>query len=317
MFKKMSEKFNFVNKLPITGIIAIICCLTGFVSLVLLPFGVSLFNFDIDFLGGTTMHYNMHVEMNKAELDKVEALVEDAVGIDVSSVQRAGETSQEVIIKTTSLNTEQRDKVFEALKAEYNLSDGTSTDANAAPTATDILAVDNVDPVMGNDLRNTAIIATLVAVILMLIYISFRFDFRSGMAAVVALIHDVLVMLSAYVIFRIPLNLNFIAAVLTILGYSINATIVVFDRVRENRKMLRKNSFDDVVNTSVWQTMTRSTNTTITTLLTIAMVAILGVSSIRNFAIPICVGIIAGLYSSVALSGPIWAKFNKMGKKRA
>lgn len=317
MFKKMSEKFNFVNKLPITGIIAIICCLTGFVSLVLLPFGVSLFNFDIDFLGGTTMHYNMHVEMNKAELDKVEALVEDAVGIDVSSVQRAGETSQEVIIKTTSLSTEQRDKVFEALKAEYNLSDGTSTDANAAPTATDILAVDNVDPVMGNDLRNTAIIATLVAVILMLIYISFRFDFRSGMAAVVALIHDVLVMLSAYVIFRIPLNLNFIAAVLTILGYSINATIVVFDRVRENRKMLRKNSFDDVVNASIWQTITRSTNTTITTLLTIAMVAILGVSSIRNFAIPICVGVIAGLYSSVALSGPIWAKFNKMGKKRA
>ncbi len=306
MFKKMSEKFNFVNKLPITGIIAIICCLTGFVSLVLLPFGVSLFNFDIDFLGGTTMHYNMHVEMNKAELDKVETLVEDAIGVEVSSVQRAGETSQEVIIKTTSLSTEQRDKVFETIKAEYNLSDDT-----------DILAVDNVDPVMGNDLRNTAIIATLVAVILMLIYISFRFDFRSGMAAVVALLHDVLVMLSAYVIFRIPLNLNFIAAVLTILGYSINATIVVFDRVRENRKMLRKNSFDDVVNTSIWQTMTRSTNTTITTLLTIAMVAILGVSSIRNFAIPICVGVIAGLYSSVALSGPIWAKFNKLGKKRA
>lgn len=315
MFKKLSEKFNFVNKLPVTGIIAIICCLTGFVSLVLLPFGVSLFNFDIDFLGGTTMHYNMHVEMNKAELDKVESLVEDAIGIDVSSVQRAGDTSQEVIIKTTSLSTEQRDMVFEALKAEYNLSDGTA-DANGNATATDILAVDNVDPVMGNDLRNTAIVATLVAVILMLIYISIRFDFRSGMAAVVALIHDVLVMLSAYVIFRIPVNMNFIAAVLTILGYSINATIVVFDRVRENRKMLRKNSFDDVVNTSVWQTITRSTNTTITTLLTIAMVAILGVSSIRNFAIPICVGVIAGLYSSVCLSGPIWAKFNKMGKKK-
>jgi len=311
MFKKMSENINLVNKLPVTGIIAIVCCLVGFVSTILLPFGVNLFNFDIDFLGGTTMHYNMHTEMTKAELDKVEALVEDTIGVDVSSVQRAGETSEEVMIKTTSLTTEQRDQVFQALKSAYNLSDGTGD------TATDVLAVDNVDPVMGNDLRNTAIFATLVAVILMLVYISIRFDFKSGMAAVVALIHDVLVMMSAYVIFRIPVNMNFIAAVLTILGYSINATIVVFDRVRENRKMLRKNSFDDVVNVSIWQTLTRSANTTVTTLFTILMVAILGVPSIRNFAIPICVGCVAGLFSSVCLSGPIWAKFNKMGKKKA
>ncbi len=317
MFKKMSEKFNLVNKLPITGIIAIVMCLVGFVSLVLLPFGVSLFNFDIDFLGGTTMHYNMHKVMDKAELDNVEKLVEDATGVQVSSVQKAGETNEEVVIKTTSLSTQQRDAAFQALKAAYNLNDGTTTDENGVATETDVLAVDNVDPVMGSDLRNTAIIATLVAVVLMLVYISFRFDFRSGMAAIVSLIHDVLVMLSAYVIFRIPVNMNFIAAVLTILGYSINATIVVFDRVRENRKLLRKNSFGDVVNVSVWQTMTRSLNTTVTTLCTILMVAILGVASIRNFAIPICVGVIAGLYSSVCLSGPIWAKFCTMGKKKA
>lgn len=151
----------------------------------------------------------------------------------------------------------------------------------------------------------------------MLVYISFRFDFKSGLAAIVALIHDVLVMLSAYVIFQIPVNMNFIAAVLTILGYSINATIVVFDRIRENRKLMRKNSFGDVVNFSVWQSMTRSVNTTLTTLFTVLMVAILGVASIRNFAIPICVGVIAGLYSSVCLSGPVWAKFMAAGKKKA
>ena len=124
-------------------------------------------------------------------------------------------------------------------------------------------------------------------------------------------------MLSIYVVLQIPMNMNFIAAALTILGYSINATIVVFDRVRENRKLLRKVTFDDLVNTSIWQTLTRSINTTVTTLLTIVMVMIFGVTSIRNFAIPISVGIVAGLYSSVFLSGPIWAKFMGRGKKNA
>ena len=186
---------------------------------------------------------------------------------------------------------------------------------NAIPT--DVLSVDNVDPVMGADLRNSAILAAFIAIILMLIYISIRFDFRSGLAAIISLAHDVLVMLGAYVLLRIPMNMTFIAAALTILGYSINATIVIFDRVRENRKLLRKNEFDDVVNVSIWQTMTRSVNTTLTTLFTIAMVAILGVASLRNFAIPLCVGIVAGLYSSIFLSGPFWTKFYKMGKKKA
>ena len=109
---------------------------------------------------------------------------------------------------------------------------------------------------MGADLRNSAIIAAFLAVVLMLIYIGFRFDFKSGLAAVISLVNDLLVMLSIYVVLQIPMNMNFIAAALTILGYSINATIVVFDRVRENRKLLRKVTFDDLVNTSIWQTLT-------------------------------------------------------------
>lgn len=317
MLSKMSEKINLVKKLPITGTIAIIFCLAGLISLLLLPFGVTLFNFDIDFVGGTTMQYNMHVEMNKTEMDKIAKLVEDATGQPVSSIQKAGDENKEVIIKTKSLDTEQRDKVFEALKAEYNLQDGTGKDESGNAIPTDVLSVDNVDPVMGADLRNSAILAAFIAIILMLIYISIRFDFRSGLAAIISLAHDVLVMLGAYVLLRIPMNMTFIAAALTILGYSINATIVIFDRVRENRKLLRKNEFDDVVNVSIWQTMTRSVNTTLTTLFTIAMVAILGVASLRNFAIPLCVGIVAGLYSSIFLSGPFWTKFYKMGKKKA
>ena len=139
----------------------------------------------------------------------------------------------------------------------------------------------------------------------------------ASFAAVVALVHDLLVMLSFYVILQIPLNMNFIAAALTILGYSINATIVIFDRIRENRKMLRKVAFGDLVNTSIHQTITRSLNTTITTLLTIVMVIIFGVSSIRNFAIPISIGVVAGLYSSVCISGPIWSKLMGSSKKNA
>ena len=301
----MKEKLNFVKKLPIFSTIAALFCIIGLVSLLLLPFGVNFFNLDIDFVGGTTLQYNMHQELDKHALDKIAKSVEQVIGAPVSSIQKAGETNQEVVIKTKTLETEVRDQVFAKLQSEYNLQD------------TDILSVDNVDPVMGADLRNSAIIAAFLAVVLMLIYIGFRFDFKSGLAAVISLVNDLLVMLSIYVVLQIPMNMNFIAAALTILGYSINATIVVFDRVRENRKLLRKVTFDDLVNTSIWQTLTRSINTTVTTLLTIVMVMIFGVTSIRNFAIPISVGIVAGLYSSVFLSGPIWAKFMGRGKKNA
>lgn len=301
----MKERFNFVKKLPIFSSIAALFCIVGLVSLLLLPFGINFFNLDIDFVGGTTLQYNMHQEMDKPALDKIAKSVEEVIGAPVSSIQKAGDSNQEVVIKTKTLETSVRDQIFAKLQAEYNLAE------------TDILSVDNVDPIMGADLRNSAIIAAFLAVVLMLIYIGFRFDFKSGLAAVIALVHDLLVMLSIYVILQIPMNMNFIAAALTILGYSINATIVVFDRVRENRKLLRKVTIDDLVNTSVWQTLTRSVNTTITTLLTIVMVMIFGVTSIRNFAIPITVGIVAGLYSSVCLSAPIWAKFMGHGKKNA
>ena len=145
----------------------------------------------------------------------------------------------------------------------------------------------------------------------MLVYIAIRFDIRSGLAAVCALCHDLLVMLSAYIIFRLPFNINFIAAALTILGYSINATIVVFDRARENAKANPKADFGDVMDKSIWQTMTRSINTTITTLLTITMVLIMGVTSIRNFCWPLFVGVLAGCFSSVCISGNIWVRLKR------
>ena len=145
----------------------------------------------------------------------------------------------------------------------------------------------------------------------MLAYISIRFDLNSGLAAVVCLAHDVFIMIVAYSLFQIPLNTTMIAALLTILGYSINATIVIFDRIRENRKKLSMTDFDKVVDTSIRQTLLRSINTTATTFLTIAALFVLGVASIRQFALPLMVGILAGMFSSVFLAGNLWALFNR------
>ena len=298
------KNLNFVKKFPIFAAIAVAFCLVGLLSIALLPFGVNWFNLDIDFVGGTTMQYNMHKEMTKAEQDNIASIVQGVIGEPVSSIQKAGATSEEIVIKTKTLDTDTRDQVFVALQSAYNIAD------------TDILSVDNVDPVMGADIRDAAILAALLAVLLMLVYIAIRFDFKSGVAAVIALVHDLLVMLSFYVILQIPLNMNFIAAALTILGYSINATIVIFDRIRENRKMLRKATFGEIVDTSIHQTITRSLNTTITTLITIVLLIFLGVDSIRNFAIPITIGILAGLYSSVCISGPIWSRLMGTEKKQ-
>lgn len=312
MFEKLQNRLNVVEKFNIFGAIALVLALVGIVSLILLPFGVRAFNFDIDFLGGTTMTYEMHKNLEKTDIDNITSIVKSVEGVTPSAVQKSEDT--QVVIKTNALDTEKREAVFAALKAAYNLNDGTTKNENGEVIPSDILAIDNVDSVMGADLRNAAILSAVLAIICMLVYIAIRFDWRSGLAAIVALAHDVFIVMGAYVVFRIPVNMTFIAVVLTILGYSINATIIIFDRVRENKKLMKKTSFADIVNKSVWQTATRSLNTTITTLLAIVLIAVFGVTSIRNFVIPLIVGVIAGLYSSMFISGPVWVKLSKKAK---
>ncbi|MDD6239246.1 MAG: protein translocase subunit SecF, partial [Oscillospiraceae bacterium] len=208
---------------------------------------------------------------------------------------------QQVTVKSRFVDVDVRDALFHAIAEKF--------------TGATVVSSSSVSASVSSDLRNSAIISALVAVLCMLIYIGIRFDFRSGLAAVCALCHDILVMLSAYIIFRIPFNANFIAAALTILGYSINATIVVFDRARENAKSNPKVDFAEIMDKSIWQTMGRSINTTITTLLTITMVIIMGVTSIRNFCWPLFVGVLAGCYSSVCISGNVWVRLRKHKKK--
>ena len=197
-----------------------------------------------------------------------------------------------------------RDAAFEAVRAAYNL-----------PETDSPIKSEFVSASVGSDLKRSAVLASAIAVALILVYITIRFQFFSGLAAVIALVHDLLIMLSVYIIFRIPFNMNFIAAALTILGYSINATIVVFDRVRENIRLEPEKKFGQIVDTSIHQTLSRSVNTTLTTLFAIVLLVVFGVDSIRNFALPVCVGVICGCYSSVCISGPMWNLFES--KKKA
>lgn len=203
---------------------------------------------------------------------------------------------------SSSLVAQYRSEITEAITAKFENASWRSTDTVSAEISA--------------GLRNSAILATTVAVILMLVYIAFRFQISSAFAAIVCLMHDIFIMIAAYSLFQLPVNSTIIAALLTILGYSINATIIIFDRIRENNKKLTDvKDFDVKVDTGIKQTLNRSVNTTLTTLFTIGMIYLLGVTSIKNFALPLIVGIISGLYSSVCLAGPLWNAFKKLGKK--
>ena len=200
-----------------------------------------------------------------------------------------------------------RSEIEEKINELYPIADGSADD-------TRLTGMSTVSAEVSDSLKKTAVSATALAIILMLVYIAFRFEGRASIAAVVCLAHDIIVMLLAYVVFQVPVSSTVIAAILTILGYSINATIVIFDRIRENNKQMHGVSFEDKVDSGIKSTLWRSLNTTITTLITIGLIYFMGVTSIKNFALPLIVGIISGVYSSVCLSGNVWVALKKIGK---
>lgn len=295
-------KFSVTKCFKWTKFLSLLLILPGLIGFIGALFGAPFFNFDIDFTGGTTIQVAIHTEATQSVCNEISDLVNKTVGIKPASVQSTGNGSvkDEVIIKTSELTDDQANAVYLALEEKYNLKQ-----------EDDLLSVDNVSPTIGKDLQRVAVTASIVAAIGILIYISFRFDFRSGLSAIACLLHDVLIILSFYVIFRFPMNINFIAAALTIVGYSINATIVIFDRVREESRLVRKESFDYVVDKSVWASMGRSINTTFTTLVMIVLLLVMGVPSIKNFMIPLLIGVLCGAYSSVFIASPLWSTFRK------
>ena len=298
------QRFAILKNFKIFGGISALLVVTGLVALILLPFGKNLFNQSIDFAGGTEMEFNMHTEVTQDVQTEVSGLFKDATGVDASSVTSSGDGNEDVLIRSTSITSEQRAAVIDKMLEKYSLAD------------TDILNNNDVSASIGSDLQRSAVICSVLAIVLMMLYITFRFEMTSGMAAVCCLMHDLLIMLSVYVWLQIPLDSNFIAAALTILGYSINASIIVFDRVRENLRTARREDFASVAERSVWQTMGRTINTTLTTLFTIGMVFILGVPSLKQFTLPLIVGILAGGWSSVLLSCSLWNVFRKKFRKK-
>lgn len=299
------SKFHFIKNQKVTlGVIAIVL-LVGLVS-----FFVRGFNIDIDFSGGTEIKIDLGTEVTNEVCEDINNIIRnhELLGNDyVSSTTQSTDNANMAIIRTgtAALTNEQTRALEDELLKKYE-------NADIKKAQYDIIA-----PTIGDRLTRSAIIAVAVAVVLMLVYIWVRFELKSGIAAVLCLCHDLFVMFAVYSLFQIPVNNTVIAALLTILGYSINATIIVFDRIRENKAKAEAGTpFSEVVNSGAHETMGRSINTTITTLFTIGMIYILGVDSIQNFALPLIVGIVAGLFSSVFMSGMIWNALDKLGKKK-
>ena len=287
---------KIVERAKYFAIIPIVIILLGVVFLI--PNGG--FVQDVDFAGGMTMYVDMGKDVDFGQVTDVVKGADSSI----SSPKVLKSDGTQIIIQTTPVERDVRNKIIVALKENFGIEDSA------------VLQVEDVTATMGAELRGQALKAALIACLLMLVYISIRFEFYTGASAVICLLHDVLIMLSFYAIFRIPMNANFIAAMLTIIGYSINNTIVVFDRIRENRGKVQRSNLGALVNTSVKQTLRRSLFTTVTTLIPVVFLYILGVDSIREFALPLMVGLIAGTFSSVLLAGPIWVGLKSIGRKR-
>lgn len=248
-------------------------------------------NLGIDFKGGTIVQVDLNQAFETEEIREFsDKFDEDA------DITYAGEERNQLILSTSvDLSESQRAQFLDDLAGKFNID-----------PKEDLLSIDNVSATVGGELKQQSLLAVVVAILAMLIYISFRFEPLFGLAAVIALIHDVVIVLGVYAILGIQVNTPFIAAILTILGYSINDTIVVFDRIRENRSKYKKYDFENLVDDSIHQTLRRSINTTLTTVIAIGALYAVGVQSIKDFTLPMIVGFLSGTYSSIFLASSIW-----------
>lgn len=289
------KKFKIMEKSKIWFTISAILILVSLGSLF-----IQGLNYGIDFIGGTIVTIDLRTQFDTNEVRSIIDEFDDS-----ADITNAGEAKTQIIISTKeNLSTTERQALFSDFQEEYNLEES------------DLLSIDTVSPSIGAEVTRNAIIASIVAVVLMLIYITFRFEFLFGLTAVLALVHDLIIVLGVYSLFQIQVNSPFIAAILTILGYSINDTIVVFDRIRENRKKFGKFDYENLIDTSISQTIRRSINTSITTLLAITAIYFLGVQAIKDFALPLIVGIFIGTYSSIFVASTLWYKIKNYQKNK-
>lgn len=293
---KKRKTIDFLGKRRVFFAISIVLCLSGFVFMgINHARGIGAMNYSLDFVGGTSTNVTFDKEYTLEEIDsQMIPDLEDITGDANIQVQTVQGTNQ-VIFKSQTLDLNEREEFAQYMEENYGVA------------ATDI-TTENISSTVSSEMRSDAVVAVIIATICMLLYIWFRFkDIRFATSAVVALVHDVLVVLAFYVIARVSVGNTFIACMLTIVGYSINATIVIFDRIREELKTKsREQSLKDLVNHCIMQTLTRSIYTNLTTFIMVVVLYILGVSSIKEFAAPLMVGIACGTYTSICITGALW-----------
>ena len=307
---KKIKNVDFVGKKAIFFTCSILVICVGIVGMAVHGIkGDKSLNYSLEFLGGTstTVEFNEAYSLAQAD-DEIVPKIADVIGSNDIQTQVVDNTNQ-IIFKTKSLNLEQREALNTMLEKDY------SVDASAITSS-------NIGSTVSGEMRSQSMLAVVVAAFFMLLYIWFRFkDLRFAGSAIIALIHDVLVVLALYAVARISVGSAFIACMLTVIGYSVNDTIVIFDRIRENKKTLRDESPESLralANDSITQTLSRSISTSLTTVVMVLMLLILGVTSIREFALPLLVGIVCGTYSSICIATELWyvMKVHIKGKKK-
>lgn len=277
------------------GVIAMIAGYAG---------GRGAFNFSLDFVGGTSTTVTFNEPHTLEDLDAtVVPRIREVTGVtNVQTQTVAG--SNDVIFKTVTLSTDAREAMSTMLQTEYQVTP-------------EHIATETISATISREMSASATRAMVLALILMLIYIYFRFkDIRFGFSAVLALLHDALIVVACYALTRIEVGSTFIAVVLTIIGYSINNTIVTFDRIRENKANAGRMNQGELIDLSVSQTLTRSLFTSLTTFLMVLALFVFGVTDIRFFALPLMVGVICGTYSSIFIASPLWMDLTRIGKTK-
>ena len=307
--KKERKPFDFVGKRAIFFVISIVVIVVGLAGL-----GVNKnktgnpLNYSLEFVGGTSTTVTFNEDYSLDEIDKtIVPVVEEITGDGNVQTQKV-QDSNAVVIKTRTLSLDEREEFNTAMKDNFQVEESAITSTNISST-------------ISTEMRNDAIKAVIIATICMLIYIWFRFkQLQFASSAVIALIHDVLIVLAFYALSQTSVGSTFIACMLTLVGYSINATIVIFDRIRENLKTApakEKGDYKLIANRSITETLSRSINTNITVFVMVLVLFIIDVTSIREFALPLMVGIVGGTYSSICITGALWYAFTtKFGKNK-
>ena len=293
---KEKKTMNFLSKKAVFFAVSLVIIVGGFAVMGINKSSKgSALNYSLEFVGGTSTNVVFNEDMSIEDIDtKVVPYIEAVTGDGNVQTQKVAGTN-EVIFKTRTLTVEEREQFKDAMVSNF------SVDAEK-------ITAETISSTISKEMQSDAVVAILIAAVCMLIYIWFRFkDIRFGASAVAALLHDVLVVLAFYAVARVSVSSTFIACMLTIVGYSINATIVIFDRIRENMALMgKKDDLQEMVNRSISQTLSRSIFTSLTTFFMVASLYVFGVTSIREFALPLMVGIVCGTYSSVCITGALW-----------